>query len=361
MIWPIETSKAEVNRLLGDFFKENIAAAKRLDDDYALLWTTTERFVMTGGKRLRPHLCILAYQAFGGALPESVAPIAAAQELLHVALLVHDDIIDRDYVRYGVDNIAGRQRKAYASENISKDETDHLADGAALLAGDLLLSGAHDIMTQSQLPPAKLSQAQHQLHQAMFHVAGGELLDTEAVLKNIQEVDTVKIMELKTAHYSFISPLLTGARLADASEADLKILVQYGLHLGVAYQLTDDLLGVFGDEATIGKPVSSDLQESKRTYLAQETLKRANKAGHQLLQRTIEKRRTTSKDFAALRQLMIDSGAVEAVQTQAQTHAAAAIDVIRTVPMNHEAIDALRDLATKIIDTSQRSISSFGQ
>lgn len=362
MLWSIETSKTAVNTVLKDFFADKSAAAKRLDQDYYRLWDITGRFVLSGGKRLRPHLCIMAYQAFGGSDPQSVINVAAAQELLHVCLLIHDDIIDRDFVRYGIPNISGQYQTLYDTPDLPAANTTHLANGAALLAGDLLLSEAYGLIADSQLTPQQIKLAQQELRAAMFHVAGGELLDTEAVLKPIPDVDTTKIMDLKTAYYSCAAPLRSGALLAGVSKQDLVRLEKFAKHLGIAYQLTDDLLGVFGDTATIGKPTSSDIQEAKRTHLLQITLQKASKADSNYILGVLGDATGTvsQSDVTRIRSIMQQSGAVADIEQDIQKQLAAAIDALQHLKVAPEYRQAFQQLAESVISSGQRSISSFG-
>lgn len=362
MLWSIETSQTAVNKVLKDFFADRSAAAKRLDVDYYRLWDVTGRFVLSGGKRLRPHLCIMSYQAFGGSDPNKVIKVAAAQELLHVCLLIHDDIIDRDFVRYGIPNISGQYQTLYDTPNLPAANTTHLANGAALLAGDLLLSEAYGLIADSQLSPQQVKTAQQELGTAMFQVAGGELLDTEAVLKPIPDVDTTKIMDLKTAYYSCAAPLRTGALLAGAQAQDISALEEFAKHLGVAYQLTDDLLGVFGDSAAIGKPTSSDIQEAKRTYLLQTTLQKASKADSNYILSVLSDAtgKVSQSDVTKIRSIMQQSGAVADVELEIQQRLASAIDALQQLKVAPEHRQALQKLAESVISSGQRTISSFG-
>ncbi len=362
MLWSIETSKAAVNQVLKDFFADRTAAAKRLDKDYYRLWDITGRFVLSGGKRLRPHLCIMAYQAFGGSNPKKVIKVAAAQELLHVCLLIHDDIIDRDFVRYGIPNISGQYQTLYSTPQLPHDNTTHLANGAALLGGDLLLSEAYGLIADSPLSAHQIKTAQQELRAAMFHVAGGELLDTEAVLKPIPAVDTTKIMDLKTAYYSCAAPLRTGALLAGASKQAVAHLEVFARHLGIAYQLTDDLLGVFGDAAAIGKPTSSDIQEAKRTYLLQNTLRKASKTDAEYIIAVLGSATgsVSQADVTKIRTIMRRSGAVADIEQDVQKHLTAAVKSLQQLEVSAQYRLAFQQLAEAVISSGQRSISSFG-
>jgi geranylgeranyl diphosphate synthase type II len=175
----IEAVKKAVDSLLELFFTTHIERAHTLDDHYGKLWESARNLSQAGGKRLRPYMTILAYQAYSGASTESIMPVAAALEVLHLGLLVHDDIIDRDYIRYGTDNISGQFSKLYEPYIDDVHECRHFSDSAAILAGDLLLVGGHELIHSADLPPQSMIEASRIYNDTVFMVAGGELLDTE--------------------------------------------------------------------------------------------------------------------------------------------------------------------------------------
>lgn len=258
----------QVNRVLHDFCKSQIIQAGKIDARYARLWQAIDVYLQAGGKRIRPYLMLLAYEAYGGEVTEGAIKVAAAWELLHACLLIHDDIIDRDLTRHGQPNIAGVYEKLYQAD--LGNETAHYAASAALLAGDVVLAGAHQLVLESGMPAEDIVLVSRQLNDALFSVAGGELLDIEMNMQLVRDANPLKVAKYKTAQYSFEFPLVCGALLADVPEADIARLRAVSLHLGVAFQLTDDLLGVFGDEQVTGKSAHTDIREKKRTVLLQQ-------------------------------------------------------------------------------------------
>lgn len=232
---------------------------------YGRLWHAIANQVRYGGKRFRPYLCQVAYTAYGGQDSAAALRMASSWELLHLGLLVHDDIIDRDYKRHGQPNVAGEYLRHY--EGLSDlAERRHAAHSAALLGGDLLLTAATRLVLDTpEFTPEQRIAFSQRLLEATYEVGGGELLDSEAAFQPAVAVNPELIAEYKTASYSFIGPLLSGAALAGADESELTRLRHYGRALGIGYQLADDLLGTFGDEAATGKSVDGDLREAKRT------------------------------------------------------------------------------------------------
>lgn len=272
-----DTDKAALlDETINGFFERSIDYATRIDPSYRYLWESLYGLIRAGGKRLRPRMTIMAYEAFGGNDIQAIMPVAAAQELLHFCLLIHDDVIDRDYVRYGVSNIAGRYKIAYSQYVSSPEDQTHYAHSAAILGGDLMLSGAHQLIATSNLSDEDKTMAQSYLAHSTFEVAGGELLDTELSFAPYKDGDALKVAKYKTASYSFVSPLMTGALLAGIPKSKNNALHTYAMSLGIAFQLVDDILGVFGDEQKTGKSTSSDIIEGKRTYMIEQVLAAMN-------------------------------------------------------------------------------------
>ena len=271
----LHTVRVLVDDYITRFYAAEIARAETISPDYARLWRVLHDTYLAGGKRLRPYMVVLAYRACKGDPEGDVLSAAAALELLHCSMLIHDDIIDRDIIRHGKPNVAGQYRSVFA-ETLEPAKRNHLADSAALLGGDLLIMSAHRLLAESKLPAEKRLVALRLMNDAIFNVVGGELLDSESAIKEVADADSLTIARYKTAHYSFVTPFLMGASLAGASQSTLVALTDYGDALGIAFQLADDLLGLFGDEEVTGKPATSDLREGRRTYLLQQAYRLAS-------------------------------------------------------------------------------------
>jgi len=219
------------------------ARAAAIHPSYAQLWQAIRLQIVSGGKYLRPYLVELSYAAYGGT--DDITDLAAAWEIMHIGLLLHDDVIDRDYLRHSQPNVAGQYLDRYDSE--------HHAQMAGLLAGDLVLAAARRLLTSKVLLDI--------FDEALFSVIGGELLDMEASI-GASDATPEAVAVAKTASYSMIGPLLSGAAATGAT--DEAALRELGRVWGIGFQLADDLL-VFSDEA--GKDVASDLREHKRSIL----------------------------------------------------------------------------------------------
>lgn len=222
-----------------------------------------------GGKRFRPRMVLTAFETLGGTDFEVAARVAAAYELLHTALIVHDDVIDRDFVRRGRPNVSGSYRDRATTAGISLPLAEHRGMSVAVIAGDLALAGAYRLIDGSGADELTRCRLVELLDDAVSAAAAGEFADVDFSLHGeMPSVDQVVEMErLKTAWYSFEAPLQAGAVLAGAALATIDALGRFGRNIGIAYQIVDDLLGVFGEEDITGKSAIGDLREGKRTVL----------------------------------------------------------------------------------------------
>jgi geranylgeranyl diphosphate synthase type II len=270
----LSTVQSSVETVLSSFVQSQHRKAVKLHPSYGDLWESIGQQLSAGGKRLRPYLLVLSYEAYGGEDTQSIMTVAAAWEMLHNAMLMHDDIIDRDYVRHGVPNIAGQYLKRY-QEVAQPEHRTHYANAAALLAGDLALSSSFQLINQSGFSSSAREDATELLQEAIFEVIGGELLDSEVSITEVS-VTPELIAEAKTASYTLVGPLQTGASLAGASPAVQAILRQLGRVLGIGYQLVDDILGIYGNESQTGKSVTSDLSEGKHSFVVDAAFKIMN-------------------------------------------------------------------------------------
>ena len=258
----------QVDGVLERFFSLAKNRAAQFGTEYVKLWQTLESNT-AGGKRFRPRMVLAAYQALGGDDVEAATYVGAAFELLHTALIVHDDVIDRDFTRRGIPNISGSYRDIATTQGMPQPIAEHRGMSAAVIAGDLALVNSYRLIDHSGVSDGIRSRLMEIMDDAIFASAAGELIDVEFSLEQrVPRIDDVLTMErLKTAVYSFECPLQAGAVLAAAGEDVVAILGEFGRDIGIGYQVVDDLLGVFGDEQETGKTILGDLREGKRTVL----------------------------------------------------------------------------------------------
>ncbi|GAA4107434.1 polyprenyl synthetase family protein [Enteractinococcus coprophilus] len=224
---------------------------------------------MRGGKRTRPMLVKLGYQVVSTDADARCIEVGCAFELLHTALVIHDDIIDQDFIRRGQPTVSAHYRDAALAQGKAQAAAEHIGHAAALLAGDALIATAIQVLANACNQLAAGERIVEVFHTAIQHSAAGELDDVlfSAHLKSASLDDVLGMHRLKTAAYSFEAPLVAGALLAGASNDVVAQLSRFANLLGSSYQIIDDVLGTFGDAAQTGKPNDSDLREGKMTVL----------------------------------------------------------------------------------------------
>jgi geranylgeranyl diphosphate synthase type II len=222
-----------------------------------------------GGKRFRPALFTAAYRAWGGTDRHAASAVGAAIEMLHTAFVVHDDVIDGDDTRRGRLNVSGSHAAQARSSGVAEQRAREFGAAAGILAGDLALAAALRTVAFCPAPHATVLRVYDLFDRALHVTAAGELADVWMSLgadhPTLPEILAAE--ERKTGAYSFTLPLQAAAALAGASEATVESAGEVGRSLGIAFQLVDDLLGVFGDPVTTGKSVLSDLRAGKQTPL----------------------------------------------------------------------------------------------
>ena len=336
----IETLGVETE--LHRFFAAARLRASDYGDHYVALWDALDQ-ASRGGKRVRPALVLAAYDGFGGTDHALCTPVAVSFELLHTAFLIHDDVIDRDLSRRGMANIAGRFTQRALAHGAGHRQAEAWAATAAILAGDLALSEAHRALALLPVTDGMRARLLDLLDRAVFVSAAGELADvTNAVGPAPLTLDQViRTLEHKTAVYSFEAPLQAGAVLADAPEEAIDALGLFGRLIGVAFQLTDDLLGVFGDPAATGKSVLADLREGKQTALIAHA---GTTERWPLISPLLGKDDLTEAEAELVRTHLRDCGALAAAETLAREYASRAVNVLAgpAIP------DALRGALTQL-------------
>ena len=341
-----EIAHVEVETELQRFFAAARLRASDYGQHYVALWDALEH-ASSGGKRVRPALVLAAYSGLGGKDMSLAVPLAVSFELLHTAFVIHDDVIDRDLHRRGVANVAGRFTERALAHGADDTQTGAWATTAAILAGDLALSEAHRALALLPLDREQRGRLLDLLDRAVFVSAAGELADvTNTVSKHPLSVeDVTSTLEQKTAVYSFEAPLMAGAVLAEASAEAIDVLGRFGRLVGVAFQLTDDILGVFGDPGRTGKSVLTDLREGKQTALI-------SYAGATSLWPAIApfvgKNDLTEDEAGEARALLRECGALQSTDELAIDHARRAVEALDTPAIP----DVLRNTLTQLADTS---------
>jgi geranylgeranyl diphosphate synthase type II len=323
----VTTEDGALVAVLEGFFDEQIRRAGGYGWPYRRVWEAL-RDACRGGKRIRPRMVLLAYRHLCG--DRSAAPaalqIAAAFEILHTGFLIHDDVIDHDLVRRGRPNVAG----AFVVEALERgwpvDAAAAYAESCAILAGDLMISAAHRLVATAELPPGPRTALLDLLDDCVFQAAAGEHADVRGTFGTRPDPHRIlSIIEEKTAGYSFAGPLRAGAILAGAGSAVCDSLGTIGRHLGIGFQLRDDVLGVFGTENITGKSAIGDLREGKETLLIAHS---RNHPDWALVADSFGRRDLDDDGAGRLREVIRGSGALDRVERTIDEHVERALAVI---------------------------------
>ncbi|MFC7464190.1 isopentenyl-diphosphate Delta-isomerase [Brachybacterium sp. GCM10030252] len=242
--------------------------ARRFTPSYVRLWETVE-VIAHGGKKVRPRLLLDAYRALGGEDDRAAVDAACAIELLHAALVIHDDVIDGDLTRRGRENVAGRFASEAQAAGATQRDARAWGDASSIIAGDLLITRAHGLIATLDVAEDRRRSALEIFSETVLESAAGEHTDVllSMHLSDPTSDDVIAMIEHKTAAYSFRAPLALAAALSGAPRRVADAVDVIARQIGVIYQLRDDVLGTFGDECETGKSVLSDLREGKETLL----------------------------------------------------------------------------------------------
>jgi geranylgeranyl diphosphate synthase, type II len=318
-ILPREEFTKQFTDFLDSYLAVQVKKAGQLDVEYQKLWENISILAKRGGKRTRPYITYLSYAAYGGDDLAAIMPLAASTELMHLYLLVIDDVMDRDFVRWGGSNIEGVYKDALVSEFGESMHATQAATSSAILAGCIIGSATNDLVLQSKLEDSLKLKILQTKHETMFLEAGGQLLDSLSTLQDPMHIDHVKICINKTSAYSFCAPLCIGALAAGADQTQIDLLNKLGYDAGIAFQLADDLLGVFGNEDKLGKK-ADDIEEGKHTLLVQKTLELVSEHDKQVLMHALGNSFLSIAETESVKDLIKNCGSVDIVQNLAKDY-----------------------------------------
>jgi geranylgeranyl diphosphate synthase type I len=329
-----EAIEARVQRLLD----AEIERWTLVDDALRAPIEALQSLVMAGGKRLRPAFCHWAFVGAGGDPSDPrVVDVGAALELLHTFALVHDDVMDNADRRRGQASVHAAATTNHADSGW-RGEGRRFGEGVAILVGDFAFVYA-DMLVAALSPEARAL-----YDELRVELCVGQYLDLAATAAGGRDAAQARRIEwYKSGKYTVERPLHLGACLAGRADDLTAPFSAFGLPLGEAFQMRDDLLSVFGDPAITGKPVGDDLREGKLTPLVAATARRADAAGRALLDR-IGAPDISLDEIVALQQTMIDCGAVAQVETAIKALVAESLDALGRAPITADARDALADL-----------------
>ncbi len=290
----MEQNAKTVNKYLNSKLKGN---PKKLYD-------AAGHLIINGGKRLRPYMVIKSCQILKGKA-SSTMPAASAVEMVHNFTLVHDDIMDNDEMRHGVPTV----HKKFGMP-------------IAILAGDVLFSKAFQVITDSKLSPSATTQLVSRLAKACVDVCEGQLLDVKMAeeRKIPSQTEYITMIGKKTAALFDVSCAM-GAICATNKAKDISNLSSFGRNLGIAFQITDDLIGVMGDPKITKKPVGNDLREGKKSLPILMAIKSAKGTDKKIIQKAFGNSKISRKDLGRAVDVIRSLGIEENVRNQALKYA----------------------------------------
>ena len=335
----------QVDEDLRAFLLEQRTAMASQDPAVSSLFEELERMIGAGGKRLRPVFCCLGQMAAGADIGPEGVRVAAALELLHTFAIVHDDVMDRSRSRRGspaswVHLGEEHRRRGYVGD------PDGYGLAAAVLAGDMALVLADRALLSSGFPPDRLRAELARYDRMRVDVVAGQFLDVLAAHRGAaDEEEARRIAVLKSGGYTVEAPLQIGAILAEGNRELLDVLSRYGMALGEAFQLRDDVLGVFGDPEVTGKDRDSDLREGKRTVLLAKTIAASTGDDRRFLEERIGRTDLTVEEVERARTLMESVGALDGTLGLIDDLVGQATTALDAYPFPEEAADLLSEMA----------------
>lgn len=354
---PTADSIEAVSQRLDIFLSAQAASVADWGPEAALL-VDAGASALRGGKRLRGRFCIAGWRAVAeasgpvGDPPAAVVAAAAALEVFHAAALVHDDIIDNSDTR------RGRPAAHRALEATHRDagwvgDSEAFGRSSAILLGDLLVAWSDDLFEEALLEVDLADAAAARREYALMRreVTIGQFLDVAEESAFATEPDerhadrALRVASLKSARYSVQQPLALGAALAGADAAQLAALVAFGHPLGMAFQLRDDVLGVFGDESATGKPSGDDLREGKRTVLIAYARERLAPPARRTVDELLGDQGLEAGQISALQRMIVETGALDRVEELIVNYAKEAERALSGARLGNAAVGGLRDLS----------------
>ncbi len=318
----LDRVRRDVEARLAGYLDARVADSARHGEDVEAMARAVRDLTLRGGKRLRAALVLVGFLAHDDTVSEEPALDAGvAFELLQTYLLVHDDWMDGDELRRGGPSVPAMLRRHHGSRE--------LGDAAAILAGDYAAALSLDVLSRLDAPPDRLVRALSLFAEIQQHVICGQQIDIAGRVREVEE-----FYGLKTGSYTVRGPLLLGAYLAGAPMPVLSVLEAYAGPMGVAFQMQDDLLGVFGDTARTGKPVGEDLRKGKNTVVLHTARAMLQGADLELLEFVVGNPSARADDLAKLTRRLDEAGVRAAVIRRISELIRDSLDAVAEAPIS---------------------------
>ena len=309
-----------------------------------------EDYLLEGGKRLRPLFAYAGFLAAGSTPSRTDIRAMASLELLQACALIHDDLMDGSDTRRGKPAIHRHFENLHRQGSLA-GLADKFGEAAAVLLGDLALVWSDHMLHNSGLSHESLTAALRIHDEMRIELMAGQYLDVREAGEREHSVErSLRIARYKSGKYTIERPLHLGAVIARPSATEhselLNVLSGYGLPLGEAFQLRDDMLGIFGDPSVTGKPAGDDIREGKRTVLMAMTLERADQASGAKITAALGREDLTADQIEEIRALITATGAVKVVEDLIEGLLSNALTAANSDEIDPSARELLIELAT---------------
>lgn len=323
--------KSKIDEEIRKSLDKSIENARKHDVFLAEALEYVKTFILSGGKRLRGALMYHGYLLVGGHDREEILRTCVSVELTHAFLLVHDDIMDRDETRHGVETVHTRYTHL-ARTWFSTKSPEHFGVSMAICIGDMVAALGSQCVFTSKFPADRIVAALNRLQEIVGVTVAGQIKDVYMeYAQSATEKDVLSMYENKTARYTIEGPLHLGAILAGAPQSLMDAFSQYAVPLGVAFQIQDDILGMFGEKQKTGKPVGSDIEEGKMTLLVVQALRRANSQQKTFLKNVLGKSPLTDKEVQKVCDIIEKTGSRSYAQELANRYVAQSLSALKTL------------------------------
>ncbi|MFM8404929.1 MAG: polyprenyl synthetase family protein [Actinomycetota bacterium] len=344
--------RASINSVLDDFTKARSRALTDIGSELQPVASAMSEFITDGGKRFRPIFAYLGYLGTGAAPRHEIVRACTALELVHVCALIHDDVMDGSDTRRNKPAIHKLFQSLHDDQSY-EGNSERFGLASAILLGDLALVWADRLLVESGISREEFISAQEVFSDMRDELMAGQYLDVlEGALATTSVERSLKVARFKSGKYSIERPLHFGAALAGKPDFN-EVYSRFGLPLGEAFQLRDDLLGVFGDPKITGKPAGDDIREGKRTVLIAITMENADQSQRNTMTSALGNSQLSEDDVAQVQEIIVKTGARDDVEKLITDLTQESISALRQSPIDEKIRSVLEEMS---VIATQRSV-----
>lgn len=343
--------QGKINRELQKEFESHKQRAEKIHPQGVKVIDYLQDYTMRGGKRVRPALIIAGYKAVGGKETEKVVPASLSIEALQSYLLIHDDIMDEDKLRRG-DTTLHKMYEEYHEEELPGGRAEKFGENMGIIAGDIANSFAVSQITNSDFDNETKIKALNKFEHIHRHTGYGQVLDVnfnEKSLEEVSEDDVLTVHYLKTSQYTMAGPLELGVIFGKGTKEQREMLKQYGERAGKAFQVYDDMLGLYGDEEKLGKPIDSDLKEGKKTLLMVKAFENGNKEQREKIKKALGNKDITEEEVKEIRKIVKETGSYDYSRKMTVKLAKEAKEALDEEKLDPEIVKFLKGISDYIV------------